>query len=102
MTRIYTFATAFVVGFLVMWAATSLSARTMDDCTSFYDRYVGPTTDARDAGTPPEVIYQQLVMVGMPQQAAYNLVVTVYSTHKEKNKEEVQESFMNWCVGENA
>jgi len=96
------FIIAFVVGFCVMWAATTAMARTMDECTSFYDRYVGPVTDARDAGTQPEAIFQQLVMVGMPQEAAYNLVQKVYFVEVDKNKEEIQSSFMNWCVGTGA
>lgn len=89
----------FIVGILLLAVGTQLLANEMEDCQRFADRYVGPVTDARDVGTPPEVIFQQLVMTGFNQEGAFNLVQTIYILHKDSNKEEVLASFMNWCVG---
>lgn len=90
----------FTITIIVLFAGTSLLANQMEDCQGFADRYVGPVTDARDAGTPPEVIFQQLVMTGFNPEGAFNLVQTIYILHKDSDKEEVLASFMNWCVGE--
>lgn len=92
-------ALGFIVGILLLAAGTQLLANEMEDCQRFADRYVGPVTDARDVGIPPEVIFQQLVMTGFNQEGAFNLVQTIYILHKDSNKEEVLASFMNWCVG---
>jgi hypothetical protein len=93
-------ALGFIIGIIVLFAGTSLLANQMEDCQRFADRYVGPVTDARDAGTSPEVIFQQLVMTGFNPEGAFNLVMTIYELHKNSTKEEVLASFMNWCVGE--
>ena len=89
----------FIVGILLLAVGTQLLADETEDCQRFSDRYVGPVTDARDVGTPPEVIFQQLVMTGFNQERAFNLVQTIYILHKGSSKEEVLSSFMNWCVG---
>jgi hypothetical protein len=98
--RLKTLALSFIIGLLVLFVGTALLADEMEDCKGFADDFVGPVTDARDAGTPPEVIFQQLVMAGFNPEGAYNLVQTVYLLHKDSTKEEVLASFMNWCVGE--
>jgi hypothetical protein len=100
--RIKALTLGFIIGITVLFAGTALLADEMDNCQDFADRYVAPVTDARDVGTPPEVIFQQLVMTGFPQEGAFNLVQTIYVLHKDSNKEEVLASFMNWCVGESA
>ena len=100
MTKIKALALGFIVGITALTVGTQLLADEMENCQNFADRYVGPVTDARDAGTPPEVIFQQLVMTGFNQEGAFNLVQTIYVLHKDSNKEEVLASFMNWCVGE--
>lgn len=100
MSNVKTLVVAFFVGIMTLWIGTSLLADEMENCQNFANRYVGPVTDARDAGTPPEVIFQQLVMAGFNPEGAYNLVQTVYLLHKDSTKEEVLASFMNWCVGE--
>ena len=89
----------FTITIIVLFAGTSLFADETGDCQGFADRYVGPVTDARDASTPPEVIFQQLVMTGFNPEGAFNLVQTIYILHKDSDKEEVLASFMNWCVG---
>ena len=94
------FIVAFFTGILVLFAAQEALSDELENCQNFADNFVGPVTDARDAGTPPEVIFQQLVMVGFNPEGAYNLVQTVYLLHKDSSKEEVLASFMNWCVGE--
>ena len=68
MTKIKALALGFIVGIIVLAVGTQLLADEMENCQTFADRYVGPVTDARDAGTPPEVIFQQLVMVGFNQE----------------------------------
>ena len=95
-------ALSFIIGLLVLSVGTALLADEMEDCKGFATRYVGPVTDARDVGTPPQVIFEQLVMTGFPPQNAFNLVQTIYELHKDSTKEEVLASFMNWCVGEGA
>lgn len=93
-------ALGFAIGLLVLLVGTALLADEMEDCKGFATRYVEPVTDARDAGTPPEVVFQQLVMTGFNPEGAFNLVQTIYVLHRNSNKEEVLASFMNWCVGE--
>ena len=93
-------ALGFAIGFIAMFVGTSLLAEPLEDCQNYANRYVAPVTDARDVGTPPEVIFQQLVMTGLLPEGAFNLVQTIYVLHKDSNKEEVLASFMNWCVGE--
>lgn len=100
MSNVKVIAVAFFVGIMTLWIGTSLLADEMENCQGFADRYVSPVTDARDAGTPPEVVFQQLVMTGFNQEGAFNLVQTIYLLHKDDTKEEVLASFMNWCVGE--
>jgi len=78
----------------------TLLADTPENCNTFRENFVEPVTDARDAGIPPEVIFQQLVMTGFNPEGAYNLVQTVYVLHAESDLEEVVASFMNWCLGE--
>lgn len=99
MTKIKALALGFVVGILLLSIGTQLLADELENCQRFSDRYVEPVVDARDVGTPPEVIFQQLVMTGFNQEGAFNLVQTIYILHKDSNKEEVLASFMNWCVG---
>lgn len=98
--RLKALALGFAVGFLAMFVGTSLLAGPLEDCQNYANRYVSPVTDARDVGTPPEAIFQQLIMTGFPPEGAFNLVQTIYVLHKDSNKEEVLASFMNWCVGE--
>jgi len=98
--RIWSLLLGFIIGITVLLVGTSLLADEMDNCQDFANRYVGPVTDARDAGTPPEVIFEQLVMTGFPTEQAFNLVQTIYMLHKDDTKEEVLASFFNWCVGE--
>lgn len=101
--RLKALALGFMFGITTLFVGTSLLADEMDNCKDFADRYVGPVTDARDVGTPPEIIFQQLVMTGrFNQERAFNLVQTIYVLHKDSTKEEVLASFMNWCVGEGA
>ena len=98
--RLKALALGFVIGLLVLFIGDSLLAGPLEDCQNYANRYVAPVTDARDVGTPPEVIFQQLVMTGLLPEGAFNLVQTIYVLHKDSNKEEVLASFMNWCVGE--
>ena len=98
--RLKTLALSFIIGLLVLFVGTALLADEMEDCKGFATRYVEPVTDARDAGTPPEVVFQQLVMTGFNPEGAFNLVQTIYVLHRNSTKEEVLASFMNWCVGE--
>jgi hypothetical protein len=98
--RLKTLALSFIIGLLVLFVGTALLADEMEDCKGFATRYVEPVTDARDVGTPPQLVFEQLVMTGFPPEGAFNLVQTIYVLHKDDTKEEVLASFMNWCVGE--
>jgi hypothetical protein len=98
--RLKALALSFIIGLLVLFVGTALLADEMEDCKGFATRYVEPVTDARDVGTPPQLVFEQLVMTGFPPEGAFNLVQTIYVLHKDDTKEEVLASFMNWCVGE--
>lgn len=102
MTKIKALVLGFTVGIAVLFVGTSLLAREPEVCHKTVEQIVGPVTDARDNGIPTEVIFQQLQMVGMSQEAAYNFVHMIYVVLVEKNKEEVIEDYLQWCLGESA
>jgi len=88
------------VGMFLLFTAEVLLADTPENCNTFRDSYVIPVTMARDQGMPPDWIVEELRIIGWSEERAYNLVSTIYVLHADSDLEEVVESFMNWCLGE--
>ena len=100
MRNIYAFVIAFLVTIIAMTIATEALSRTAEDCEKFYNSYIGPVIQARDDGVPPGMMFNQLVMVGIPQPLANNLIGMIYVVHKDNDKEFIKNDYMNWCAGE--
>lgn len=97
------FIVTLIVTLLVLFSASSLLAsRSTEDCQKFYDSYIGPVVQARDSGVPPAMMFNQLVMVGIPQELANNLVGMIYVVHKDNDEEFIRKDYMNWCAGDSA
>lgn len=93
------FIVALIVTLLVLFSASALLAsRSTEDCEKFYNSYIGPVIQARDDGVPPSMMFNQLVMVGIPQPLANNLIGMIYVVHKDNDKEFIKNDYMNWCV----
>lgn len=83
----------------LLMATPALSeTRTLEDCITVRDGIIIPVAEARDKGTPPELVFQQLLMVGVPPQLANQFVNVVYFMKSDLTPEEVGEDYMDWCV----
>lgn len=102
MRKIHAFAIAFLVTLITISIATELLSATTQECQKFYDSYIGPVVQARDDGVPPGMMFNQLVMVGIPPELANNLVGMIYVVHKDNDKEFIENDYMNWCAGQSA
>jgi hypothetical protein len=104
MTKVQTLITAFVVGLMVMWAATSLMAQqfTTEVCIQTADTIIRPIVEGRDNGVPREDMMAILGTIGFDFERAWNLTGMVYDKLADKNPEEVVADFMDWCAGNNA
>ena len=98
MRNLYAFALAFLLTTATLFAATEVLARTVEDCKKFFNSYIGPVVDARDSGVPPAMMFNQLVMVGVPQPLANNIIGMIYVVHEDNDKEFIENDYMNWCV----
>ena len=78
------------------------SAAQASECYDFFDDYIGPVVIARDAGMPPEVIAEQMLMIGMTQDAVINIVGMIYFVHKDSDFETIQADYLNFCLGSSA
>lgn len=94
------FVISVIVTFITLTIAKEALSRTAEDCEKFYNSYIGPVIQARDDGVPPGMMFNQLVMVGIPQPLANNLIGMIYVVHKDNDKEFIKNDYMNWCAGE--
>lgn len=94
------FVISVIVTIITLTIAKEALSRTTEDCEGFYSRYIGPVIDARNAGVSPNMMFNQLMMIGTPPELANNLVGMIYVVHKDKDKEFIKNDYMNWCVGE--
>ena len=72
------------------------------ECHDFFEDYIGPVITARDAGMPPEVIAEQMLMVGMTRDAVINILGMIYIVHKDSDFETIQADYLNFCLGVSA
>ena len=84
----------------IAFFATAAVADKNEDCEKFFKGYIKPIVIARDQDVPPEVIFQQYLMIGISPEAAQNLITMVYVVHKELGVEEIEEDFYRFCKGE--
>ena len=54
----------------------------------------------RDTGMAAGDVYEVLVASGLPEEAAYNLVLTIYTTASDDSPEVVGKVFYKVCAGE--
>ena len=98
--RVRVFLVGFVVTLALMLLVTQALGDTPRKCHDFFDNYVGPVVDARDASVPPEILKGQLMMVGIPEDMAFNIIGMVYVVHEDRDKEFIEQDYLNYCLGQ--
>ena len=96
------FVVSVILTIITLTIAKEALSATTQECQKFYDSYIGPVVQARDDGVPPGMMFNQLVMVGIPPELANNLIGMIYVVHKDNDKEFIENDYMNWCAGQSA
>lgn len=84
------------------FATATVSETTSDECDLFFERFIGPVISGRDSGIAAEVMLQQLLMIGIAFDSAYNIVGMIYEVHKDLDFDGIKQDYFNFCKGTNA